>query len=50
MKARKQHRKMAGYISLQVAEVYLGRTGRNLFVVILPFERDKLPQNTKEAF
>ena len=50
MKARKQHRKMAGYILLQVAEVYLGRTGRNLSMVRLPFEGDKLPQNTKEAF
>ena len=50
MKARKHRRKMAGYISLQAAEVYLGRTGRNLSVVMLPFEGDKLPQNTKEAF
>ena len=43
MKTEKLYRKMAGYILLQVAEVYLGRTGRNLSVVILPFEGDKLP-------
>ena len=50
MKTGKQHRKIAGYISLQVAEVYLGKIGGSLPFDILPFEEDKLPQNTKEAF
>ena len=36
-----------GYMS--AVEVYLGKTGRNLPFDILPFEEDKLPQNTKEA-
>ena len=50
MKTGKQYRKIAGYISLQVAEVYLGKTGRDLPGDMLPFEEDKLPKNTKEAF
>lgn len=37
-----------GYMS--AAEVYLGKTGHNLPGNMLPFEGDKLPQNTKEVF
>lgn len=35
--------------SINVAEVHLGKTGRNLPLDMLPFEKCKLPQNTKEA-
>ena len=35
---------------MSAAEVYLGKSARNLSLDILPFEEDKLPQNTKEAF
>ena len=35
---------------MSAAEVYLGKSARNLSFDILPFEEDKLPQNTKEAF
>lgn len=35
--------------SINVAEVYLGETGRNPPVDMLPFEEYKLPQNAKEA-
>ena len=35
---------------MSVAEVYLGKTGCGLPFDMLPFEEDKLPQNTKEAF
>jgi hypothetical protein len=48
--AKKQHRKIAGYISLQVAEVYFGKTDGNSSVDMLPFGRNKLPHSTDEAF
>ncbi len=35
---------------MSAAEVYLGKSAHNLLFDILPFEGDKLPQNTKEAF
>ena len=35
--------------SINAAEVYLGKTGRSLPLDMLPFEKCKLPQNTKEA-
>ena len=35
--------------SINVAEVHLGKTGRNLPLDMLPFEKCKLPQNAKEA-
>ena len=49
MNTKKQHRKITGHISLQAAEVYLGRTGGSLLLDTLPFEGDRLSQNTKDA-
>ena len=57
MKAKKQHRKNAIYISLQVkdvsygdlAEVYLGKRGRKMPLDMLPFDGDKIPQTMMEA-